>query len=594
MVSKGLITFGYLPFLFKNTFIKDGGTMLNRELYAHLNKRQGYGHSAEKSVLDITQYDANKFNVVADKYNELQNFIHQNSHIPNFNHLVGDIFNSLHKIKPSLKSKVMEEDGIEFKGLDQLKVNEQFIERVMNQEDYERFNQKCRLDETLSLIGTKNYSETVLNWLKENADEDLRNALEGNAPMPMPNNQGSDGQGGQENGDSAGQDQENGQGDGQGQGNGQGQNEGSDQLDPQQQAMLNAIDKLLNEAKNNEEMQNSLQAQLASAKEEAEDLNDKVQNIFGKGSGNDSASYDEIPLADKIELAEMLRNTDSARDIADWCGRFSFYARKKQKNKKAKTTVRSGITIGSEMELITPMELLYLDDEDFELDVLKRIAEGKFQNYSVQNRGQKGKGSLIICLDESGSMRGLERQAKGFVLALMTIARKQKRDVVYIPFSYGVGRVRKFEKGNFKAKDLLEMATNFMNGGTDFESPLEVAQEVIATDITDGDIIFVTDGQDSLSHDFRNSFLKTKKKMDFNMFSLILCGEKEKARYEEVIEQIEEHKASMKGSMDIEVVEEAKRQIESLYYRYPLIPLSDKLETVSDLTDEKSYQAFEI
>ncbi|MBG9730774.1 hypothetical protein ABD87_14845 [Lysinibacillus sphaericus] len=548
--------------------------MINRGLYAHLNNRDGYGHSVEKSVLDITKYDVNKYNVVADKYDELQKFVQANSHIPNFNHLIGDVFNSLHKVKPSLKSKVTEEKGIEFEGLEQLSSNENLIQRIMDDVQYDYFNEKCSLDETLSLIGTRNYSEAVLNWLKENADEDLRNALEGNAPMPVPSGQG---------------------GQGQGNGNGQddGQKNGSSDLDAQQQVMQDAINELLSQAQNNEDMQQSLQNKITTARDEAEDLNDKVQDIFGKNSGNASASYDEIPLSDKIELAELLRNVGSVKEIADWCGRFSFHARKKQKNKKANTTIRSSITIGSEIELITPMELLHLDDKDFEFDVLKRIAEGKFQNYSLKNRGQKAKGSLIICLDESQSMDGLERQSKGFVLALMIIAKMQKRDVVYIPFSSSVGKVRKFPKGKFKTKDLLDMATSFMNGGTDFESPLRVAQEIIANDITDGDIIFVTDGREKLKKAFRDEFLRIKKKMDFNMFSLVLCDEDERKRYSKISDEIKANQVKLKSCGEKEALV-IRNKIESLYESHPLPYLSDKLEMVSDLTDEKSYEVFEI
>ena len=546
--------------------------MINRDFYAHLNSREGYGHSVEKSVLDITKYDANKYNVVADKYDELQKFVQVNSHIPNFNHLIGDVFNSLHKVKPSLKSKVMEEKGITFDGLEQLSANEKLVQRIMNDDRYDYFNEKCCLDETLSLIGTRNYSEAILNWMKENADEDLRDALEGNAPMPVPNDLGGQGQGNRHD---------------------DGQGNGSSELNAQQQAMQDAINKLLNQAENDEDMLQSLQDKITTARDQAEDLNDKVQNIFGKSSGNASASYDEIPLSDKIELADLLRNVGSVKEIADWCGRFSFHARKKQKNKKANTTIRSGITIGSEIELITPMELLYLDDNDLEVDVLKRIAEGKFQNYSLKNRGQKGRGSLIICLDESQSMNGLERQSKGFVLALMIIAKMQKRDVVYIPFSSSVGKVRKFPKGKFKAKDLLEIATTFMNGGTDFESPLRVAQEIIANDITDGDIIFVTDGQDSLKKTFRDEFLRIKKKMDFNMFSLVLCDENERKRYSKISDEIKANQVKLKSCGEKETLA-IRDKIESLYESHPLPYLSDKLEMVSDLTDEKSYEAFEI
>ncbi|WP_443258258.1 vWA domain-containing protein [Virgibacillus sp. L01] len=66
---------------------------------------------------------------------------------------------------------------------------------------------------------------------------------------------------------------------------------------------------------------------------------------------------------------------------------------------------------------------------------MRKFVEGQTMVYDKKGKETLGKGPIILCLDESGSMRDLESQSKGFALALISYAKKQKRDFALISFS---------------------------------------------------------------------------------------------------------------------------------------------------------------
>ena len=80
-----------------------------------------------------------------------------------------------------------------------------------------------------------------------------------------------------------------------------------------------------------------------------------------------------------------------------------------------------------------------------------------------------------------GSVRQYEKldtQSKGFTLALMSIARKQRRDFCLILFSTRT-QIFRYEKGKIKSTDMINLAQTFLGGGTDFALPLNRAMNVI-------------------------------------------------------------------------------------------------------------------
>ena len=152
-------------------------------------------------------------------------------------------------------------------------------------------------------------------------------------------------------------------------------------------------------------------------------------------AGSGDAELKKIPLRDQLSLAEKIASDKKMKEIADWAGRFKQIARKKQKSKNSESMERSGVTLGNDIERLLPMELGLYMHPITKNDFLRRFVEGQTMQYEQKGREVLGKGPIVLCLDQSGSMQRLDTQSKGFTLALMSIARKQRRDFCLILFS---------------------------------------------------------------------------------------------------------------------------------------------------------------
>src|SRR5699024_4443786 len=153
--------------------------------------------------------------------------------------------------------------------------------------------------------------------------------------------------------------------------------------------------------------------------------------------------------------------------IAEWAGRFKQIARQKQKSIYHNSIERSGVSLGKDIEKLLPSELSLYKNESTKLDFLRRFVEGQTMQYDTKGKESLGKGAIILCLDQSGSMHKLDYQSKGFALALISIAKRQKRDFCYIPFSIKT-QVYRFVKGNISSSEMIQLSENFLGVGINF------------------------------------------------------------------------------------------------------------------------------
>ena len=218
----------------------------------------------------------------------------------------------------------------------------------------------------------------------------------------------------------------------------------------------------------------------------------------------------KLPLRDQIKLVELLSKNKRLRDIAEWAGHFKAIARKKQKSKHVETIDRSGVTFGIDVERLLPSELAFYKNPVTKLDYLRRYAEHQTMMYAPEGKETLGKGPIILCLDQSGSMHSLDEQSKGFALALMMIAKKQRRDFAIVLFSAeSKQKVLLYDKGKVKPSDLVKLAETFLGGGTSFSPPLQKAVRIIEERkrYSKADIVFVTDGDPDDRAAIKNTIL---------------------------------------------------------------------------------------
>lgn len=452
--------------------------------------------NTKTSVLNTDSYDIRRFNEIIEMSDGLEHLSKLDTP-PFFKELLGDIWAGFYKMNPELDNA----EDVDIK----LKSNYNIMNKIMNEEFYQKHHQSTQLDDMLSIIGTREMGERTVEWFDEELqkNEQMKEQLQ---QIQLLNEKIE-----------------------------KEQKESSKNQDADKQAVNeptqdeNELGSLLGEFASN--VQNSLDSNgtelmeaLSEGMEKAEQTKDNLEKLFGgRARGSGESDLEKIPLRDKIKLAELISKNHKLKRIADWAGRFKRIARSKHKSLFTEGVSRGGVTLGNDLRNVLPSEIFLYFDKRTKDDFVKRFDEKKLLQYETSGKDNLGQGSIILCLDQSGSMSGLDEQSKAFALALMSIARRQGRNFVYIPFSKSTGAVRTFIKGKIKPFEMIDIATSFLNGGTSFEPPLKEALKVISKDkFNDGDIIFVTDGESSVSTSFVDEFNKTKKNKSFSVMSLVI------------------------------------------------------------------------
>lgn len=462
-----------------------------------VNRKYKKMYTESSSVLNTDTFDRDRFlqlTTISSSLGELtdKKVREDVSSLP----LMGDLWASLYKTQPALK-EIPEGESISH--------NHPLVERVLEDETYQRMRQTTRLDDLSSALGTMRMTEVITEWIQsvKNENEKLREQMEDL------NRKKKELQSEQEKKQT------------------KKQQEKTDALQEQIEQIQNSVSQELRESLN--QSGDSFSEKLAQAEKETKEGKEDLKSLFGGGAGDGEAELKKIPLKDQIQLSEILRANKKVKEIAEWAGRFKAIARKKQKSKHVESLDRSGMTYGDDVERLLPQELALLLKDNTRSDFLRRFAEGQTMMYSPKGKETLGKGPIVVCMDQSGSMADLDPQSKGFVLALAMIAKKQRRDFAVISFSSRVGKTYLYEKGKISPKQFVELATDFAGGGTQYSPVLEEALNLIEKykRFNHADLIFVTDGEPSdvgvlKRESWLNDFLDRKKQKQVQLMSLLI------------------------------------------------------------------------
>jgi uncharacterized protein with von Willebrand factor type A (vWA) domain len=217
---------------------------------------------------------------------------------------------------------------------------------------------------------------------------------------------------------------------------------------------------------------------LAEAMAEVGHANDAV-NAFGGGydtdfgTENGTGGRNSLSTKEKLVIAQQVGHSPKLQQLAAVCGRFTRIALQQQKTRvKHPPDEITSITTGSETERLLPSEIALLADPDLEDLFYLRFAERGLMQYDMVGHEPQGQGPIIIAIDESGSMTtdygGMtgEVWSKAVMLALLSVARLQKRDLAVIHFSGPNDlRVDLFPKGQATPAEVIACASFFFNGG---------------------------------------------------------------------------------------------------------------------------------
>lgn len=251
-------------------------------------------------------------------------------------------------------------------------------------------------------------------------------------------------------------------------------------------------------------VRNAVRAGVSEANQQIDDLERALVALPGidDGVGGQSTAMGTVR-----RVAERLLASPKLRRIAELAGRLIRIARDKQATKADVHSDVESIEEGDDLALVLPDELLLLAAGGAQAaEFGRRLVEGKLLQYRLRGTEQQARGPIVVCLDDSGSMAGApEVWSKAVALALLDVARHQRRSFAVVHFDTRVGQVAVFDRAEpVDYGRLLDALDWFSGGGTCFEPPLREALRIIGDKLPQADIVFVTDDAGSVSVEFRS------------------------------------------------------------------------------------------
>jgi uncharacterized protein with von Willebrand factor type A (vWA) domain len=223
-----------------------------------------------------------------------------------------------------------------------------------------------------------------------------------------------------------------------------------------------------------------------------------------------------------------VRGDPALRRICELAGRFRRVAQSRQRQKVAHGLDDVvGVEPGGDVGRLLPAELAKLMVPELELDTLRRIAERQTlcrEHHAVE---PVGKGPVIVCLDESGSMQGEKAHtAKALALALAWVARHQRRWCALVAYSGDSGeRLLPLPPGRWDEAGLADWLAAFIGRGSDIDVPVRELPRMYAElkappGVTD--VVFVTDAKCRLGADLQYRFLDWKRTARARLVTLVI------------------------------------------------------------------------
>lgn len=230
--------------------------------------------------------------------------------------------------------------------------------------------------------------------------------------------------------------------------------------------------------------------------------------------GTDAGEMKCTPV-NKDLLQRVKRNEELLR-IARSLGKYREIIADKRKNGYAYGRgEKYDLTHGNDISNCLSSELALLGTPETQVLFIRKYEKKQLTQYQKRTPIIKGKGDMIVLVDESGSTRTVQAWAKAFALAMLDIAAKDNRKFAMVHFA-NADHVKTdlFEPGRYTADDVIRAAEQFFGGGTDFEAPLTEAMTLMEKGYENADITIITDGECRISKEFaeqfRNAMLKYK------------------------------------------------------------------------------------
>ena len=248
--------------------------------------------------------------------------------------------------------------------------------------------------------------------------------------------------------------------------------------------------------------QDAISALVAQAVQSAAGKAEEVQAIIGAWS-------DEPGNLERNEVNEDLlarvRKSDVLKDIAKYLGRFrEIFAQGRRNGYTYGRGEKYALELGNNLSKALTSELSMLASPQTMPLFLQKYQRKQIKQYQRREPIYKGMGDIICCLDESISTQGDPAAwGKAVALTLLEIAAGGGRNFALIHFSDpGDFKTDLFRPGAYTIVDKMA-AEMFLNGGTDFETPMRETLRLMKEDgFENANIVFVSDGECEMPEPF--------------------------------------------------------------------------------------------
>ena len=247
----------------------------------------------------------------------------------------------------------------------------------------------------------------------------------------------------------------------------------------------------------------AMAAIVAQAVSAAAEKAEEVQNIIGAWS-DDPGNLTKSEI--NTGLLDLVRKSDVLKDISKYLGRFrEIFAQGKRNSYAYGRGEKYSLELGSNLSRALTSELAMLASPKTIPLFLQKYQHKQIKQYQRREPIYKGMGDIICCLDESISTKGDPAAwGKAMALTLLEIAADSKRKFALIHFAgRGDFKTDLFRPGKYTMQDKLAAAETFLNGGTDFQTPMEEALRLMKGEgFENADIVFITDGECELPQEY--------------------------------------------------------------------------------------------
>jgi len=430
--------------------------------------------------------------------------------------LVRETFSSLFEVNPQQSSKPVDWAS-------------KAMEIAQSLPDFDQMKIYTEKDGDMSAIGTSQILDAVKDQIAEMRRQVIEQEQEDqNGDQNEQGQAQGQGQEGNGNGEPQEGNGDSGQGNGNGEGNGQpdpnGIREDGEEQDSDQEGEGQGFQPTQEQIDN---MRSAMRNAMTQAIENMEDLDETLK---GAGIGGSENPQEE---KDRSELIQKLQNNDRIARLLKDAGRVMMMPSAKPSHTKTGGFVPSGVELSGDLSRMIGSEFVNLGIEELELDLYSRMINNRLLTTKTKGKEPLGRGPVVLCVDESGSMGGNRHDvARALSIAMVNLMAKDKRNTTIIGYNYSIRNVHSFN-GKYKTMRLNgkpmswgtgihHLASVGCGGGTDFDPALRKSLEVIGKEER-ADLIFLTDGDASVSRSLIER-LETAKKKGLRVTTILIGG----------------------------------------------------------------------